>query len=405
MLKSKASSNATDQRNITRLRVLEKIRARGAISRIDIASALETSPATITSATADLLSAGLIEEIESETPSKSARRGRPRVQLKLNGASHLIAGVKVARQQVSVILVDFEGTEITSYTHPLDQARMAPDAFAAKIRAVLDQACASANRSLADLSGVCIGIAGLIDANQNFVHWSSSLTERNVDLSPLLSKVLPCPAFIENDANLVAKAEQLFGLGKGLKNFLVVTIEHGIGLGIVLDGKLYRGERGCGAEFGHLKVQLDGALCQCGQRGCLEAYVGEYALIREATIASEATDPRTLVDILAAAKAGDARSISVLARAGQMFGMGVSNLINLFDPECIILSGARGRFDYLHSDEVMARVQNGVVSVDAPLPEIKVNHWGDSMWAKGAAAYGIEQVSILKVRELAAHAN
>ena len=95
---------------------------------------------------------------------------------------------------------------------------------------------------------------------RNFVHWSSSITERNIDFSHLLSNELPCPAFVDNDANLVAKAEQLFGLGKGLKNFLVVTIEHGVGLGIVLDGKLYRGERGCGAEFGHTKVQLDGAL-------------------------------------------------------------------------------------------------------------------------------------------------
>lgn len=405
MLKSKVSSNATDQRNITRLRVLEQIRSTGAISRIDIASALETSPATVTAATSDLLSAGLIQEIESETPSKSARRGRPRVLLKLHGGCHLIAGVKVARHQISVILVDFEGTEIISYTHPLEEARMAPEAFAKKICAALEQACASASRSLTEVSGVCIGIAGLVDAERNFVHWSSSLTERNVDLSPLLSQALPCPAFIENDANLVAKAEQLFGLGKGLKNFLVVTIEHGIGLGIVLDGKLYRGERGCGAEFGHVKVQLDGALCQCGQRGCLEAYVGEYALIREATIASQATDPHTLADIHAAAQSGDARSISVLSRAGQMFGMGLSNLINLFDPECIILSGTRGSFEYLHSEAVMTRIKNGVVSVDAPLPEINVNHWGDSMWAKGAAAYGIEQVSILKVRELAENAS
>ena len=404
MLKSKASSNATDQRNITRLRVLEKIRARGAISRIDIASALETSPATITSATADLLSAGLIEEIESETPSKSARRGRPRVQLKLNGASHLIAGVKVARQQVSVILVDFEGTAITSYTHPLDQARMAPDAFAAKIRAVLDQACASANRSLADLSGVCIGIAGLIDANQNFVHWSSSLTERNVDLSPLLSKVLPCPAFIENDANLVAKAEQLFGLGKGLKNFLVVTIEHGIGLGIVLDGKLYRGERGCGAEFGHTKVQLDGALCRCGQRGCLEAHVGDYALLREANIRGSAQPEDDLSVLYARAKAGDAMARSIFDRAGRMFAMGLANVINIFDPSLVILSGEQMSFDFLYSSDVLNTVKSSVVQVDAPLPEIRVHKWGDLMWAKGAAACAMEGVSELTIRNLGADA-
>ena len=105
------------------------------------------------------------------------------------------------------------------------------------------------------------------------------------------------------------------------------------------------------------------------------------------------------------ASSGDERAASVLARAGQMFGLGVSNLINLYDPECIIVSGTQMSFEHLCSDQVMNRIRNGVVSVDAPLPELKVHDWGDLMWAKGAAAYGIEQISILKVQELTAHAS
>ena len=404
MLNNRASHTVLDQRNVTRLRVLEHIRTTGSISRIDIAADLETSPATVTAATADLLSAGMIKEIEGEPSSKSARRGRPRVLLQLDGGSNLVAGLKVARHVMSVILVDFEGVEVASHKYTLDNARMTPDEFAQTVLSALEETCALIDRRASDLSGASIGIAGLVNAEENFVHWSSSLTERNVDLGPLLSRVLDCPAFVENDANLVAKAEHLFGFGKGLQNFLVITLEHGVGLGIVLDGKLYRGERGCGGEFGHIKVQLDGALCQCGQRGCLEAYVGAYALMRETSVPGQVNDVSDVSDIHRSAKAGDSRSISVLARAGQMFGLGVSNLINLFDPECIILSGAQGNFEHLHSDLVIERIRNGVVNVDAPLPEIKVHQWGDSMWAKGAAAYGIEQVSILKVKELAAHA-
>ncbi len=405
MLKSKVSPSSVDQRNATRLRVLEHIRTRGSVSRIDIASALQTSPATVTAATADLISAGLIKEIESAPPSKSAKRGRPRVLLQLDGGSYLVAGLKVARQFISVILVDFEGNEVASHKYALDNARMSPGDFVQEVCRALEETCAGIDGAIQNLSGVSIGIAGLVDAERNFVHWSSSITDRNVDFNRRLADALHCPAFIENDANLVAKAEQLFGLGKGLKNFLVVTTEHGVGLGIVLGGKLYRGERGCGAEFGHVKVQLDGALCQCGQRGCLEAYVGDYALIREMTVAGHDRQMNTISDIHDLANAGNERASSVLARAGQMFGLGVSNLINLFDPECIIVSGPHTSFGHLCSEDVMARIQSGVVKVDAPLPEIKVHHWGDLMWAKGAAAYGIEQVSILKVKELAAHAS
>ncbi|WP_170365096.1 ROK family transcriptional regulator [Ruegeria arenilitoris] len=405
MLKSKASQNSLDQRNATRLRVLEHIRTKGSISRIDIASALQTSPATVTAATADLISAGLVRETEGEAHSKSAKRGRPPVLLQLDGPSYLVAGLKVARQVISVILVDFEGNEVTSHMYALQDARMSPRDFVRTVRLALEETCAKIDRTIDGLSGVSIGIAGLVDAERNFVHWSSSITERNVNFAAFLDEGLPCPAFIENDANLVAKAEQLFGLGKGLSNFLVVTIEHGVGLGIVLDGKLFRGNHGCGAEFGHAKVQLDGALCQCGQRGCLEAYVGDYALIREMTVAGQSSALETVSDIHDRAHAGDQRAISVLARAGQMFGLGLSNLINLFAPDCIILSGAQVSFEHLCSDDVMARIRNGVVNVDTALPEIKVHHWGDLMWAKGAAAYGIEQVSILKVQEIAAHAS
>lgn len=324
--------------------------------------------------------------------------------LQLDGRSHVVAGLKVARQVISVILVDFEGTEITSHMYPLKSARMTPSDFVGAIHCALEEACAKIGQTIQVLSGVSIGIAGLVDAENNFVHWSSSITERNVDFGGLLEKKLPCPAFIENDANLMAKAEQLFGYGKGLRNFLVVTIEHGVGLGIVLDGKLFRGKRGCGAEFGHAKVQLDGALCQCGQRGCLEAYVGDYALIREMTVAGQNKSLDSVIDIHERANSGDHRAISVLERAGQMFGLGISNLINLFDPDCIILSGAQASFDHLCSDDVMTRIRHGVVNVDAPLPDIKIHHWGDLMWAKGAAAYGIEQVSILKVQEIATNA-
>ncbi len=404
MLKSKASPVSLEQRNTTRLRVLEHIRAKGSVSRIDIASALQTSPATVTAATADLISAGLVKETESQAQSMSGKRGRPRVLLQLDSQMYLVAGLKVARQVISVILVDFEGNEVASHKYALDHARMSPQEFVSAIREALEETCSQIDRSVAHLAGVSIGVAGLVDANRNFVHWSSSITERNIDFSHLLSNKLPCPAFVDNDANLVAKAEQLFGLGKGLENFLVVTIEHGVGLGIVVDGKLYRGERGCGAEFGHTKVQLDGALCQCGQRGCLEAYVGDYALLREMTVTGHTNDMDSVSEIHDRANSGDDRASSVLARAGQMFGLGISNLINLFDPECIIVSGAQMSFEHLCSSEVMTRIRNGVVNVDAPLPQIKVHHWGDMMWAKGAAAYGIEQVSILKVKELTSNA-
>ncbi|MDP5217707.1 ROK family transcriptional regulator [Ruegeria sp. 2205SS24-7] len=393
---------AADQREVSRLRILEEIRAADRIARIDIASATGLSPATVTAITADMLEEGLIEEISQEagTGGAKAKRGRPRVLLKLRGEAHRIAGLKVSQKSIAVLLVDFSGTEIALHEHDLRNARMSGEELADEIKTAVAATCAKAGIEMRTLSGIAIGLPGQIDAAKGFVHWSSSLTERNVQFGDILARKLSSPVFIDNDANLVAIAEQLFGDGQGYRNFLVVTIEHGVGMGIVLDGKLYRGARGCGAEFGHTKVQNGGALCQCGQRGCLEAYVGDYALLREANIQTMGERPNNVGDVLAAAREGDRLAQSVLDRAGQMFAMGLSNLINIFDPQLIVLSGAQIAFDHLYEERVLDSVKRSVVEIDAPLPEIKVHHWGDLMWAKGAAAYGIEQVSARAAREV-----
>ena len=391
---------ALDARAVTRLRVLNCIRASENASRTDIAAALRLSPATVTFVTSGLMAGGLIEEVTATDTPDAARRGRPRVALRLKRGDFHVAGIKVARTSMSILVLDFDGQEFARLEVPLSQPQMDPEALVLAIRDALTAAYLRIDCDIEKLSGISIGLAGQIDAEARFVHWSSSLTRRNVDFGELLNKHLPCAAFLDNDANLVAKAEQLFGEARGLKNFLVVTVEHGVGLGIVLGGRLYRGERGCGAEFGHTKVALNGATCQCGQNGCLEAYVGSSGLLRRA---AEVTSPGafpTVRALVQGAADGHATAAKILEQAGQMFGLGLSNLINLFDPEQIIIAGAEHRIAHLHTETVLKGVLNNVVKVDAPLPDIRINHWDDLMWARGAAAMGVEHVSALKVKEL-----
>ncbi|TBX28639.1 ROK family transcriptional regulator [Nioella sediminis] len=397
-------STANDQRENGRQQVFEAIRQAGRIARIDIARETQVSPATVTAITSELLSAGLIEEITPEGDRTGAKRGRPRVALKVRGAAHLIAGIKISDRSATVILVDFEGQTVGEYDHELPGPVMSPEEMVSLVMRALGGACNAAGRDISEVSGVGLGIAGLIDATRNFVHWSPSLDQRNVELGRMLSDAMPVPFYMDNDANLVAKAEQLFGEARNVSDFIVITIEQGVGMGIVIDGRIYRGERGCGAEFGHTKVQLDGALCRCGQRGCLEAYVGDYALLREANIRGSAQPEDDLSALYARAKAGDAMARSIFDRAGRMFAMGLANVINIFDPSLVILSGEQMTFDFLYGSDVLERVKSSVVQVDAPLPEIRVHKWGDLMWAKGAAACAMEGVSELTIRNLGADA-
>ncbi|PUB14896.1 ROK family transcriptional regulator [Yoonia sediminilitoris] len=398
MLMDLAALSGLDARDATRLRVLQCIRSQEEISRTDIAQALDSSPATVTSACGALLEAGLIREVE-RAPSGAVQRGRPRVMLQINGAAFLLAGIKIARHAFLVVIVDFKGDEIGTYALPLAESRMQADALVRRVRTALDAACDHLGVDVAQIAGIALGMPGFINGQTGFMHWSSSVIERNVDFVPLFQVHLPCPTFLDNDANLVAKAEHLFGAGRGLRNFLVVTVEHGVGMGIVLDGKLYRGERGCGAELGHSKVHIDGAVCQCGQRGCLEAYVGDYAMVRDASTGRQTDAPTSIAEILAMARAGDALAHQVLERASEILGVALANLVNLFDPEHIVLARSRPELDPPYPDIMLDALRRNTVQVDAPLPGLTVRNLDKSMWAKGAAAHGIEMLSILKVRE------
>ena len=251
-----------DQREAGRQQVFDAIRSASQIARIDIARATSMSPATVTAITSELLSAGLITELDPDPLPGTSKRGRPRVALAVRGNAFLIAGMKIADRQISVVLVDFVGETIGSYSQPAPEGRMAPDALAELVRTALAAACRVNGNDISDLAGLGLGMAGQIDATRNHVYWSPSLNVRNVALGDILARTLPMPVFLDNDANLVAKAEQHFGEGQGETDFIVITIEQGVGMGIVIDNQIYRGARGCGAELAHTKVQLEGALCR-----------------------------------------------------------------------------------------------------------------------------------------------
>ena len=279
-----------------------------------------------------------------------------------------------------------------------------PDALATEIAIGLKALASNLGRKLGDISGVGVGISGVVDANDSLVYWSPSLNQRNVPFGEILSTCLGTPTYVDNDANLVAMAELVFGIGKDYSDFIVITIESGVGMGIVLDGQIYRGTRGCGAEFGHIKVQLEGALCRCGQRGCLEAYVADYALVREANSINDlklySSTSQSVTAILEAARAGNTTANSVIERAGRVFAMGLANLVNIFDPELIILAGEQIQFDHLYADAVIDEMQKSIVKVDKPAPDVVVHKWDNLMWARGAAAYALNFVQDTAVEAL-----
>lgn len=388
----------TESQRPLRQQVFELVRAAGLIPRVQLAKDLGVSPASVTTISSELIETGLIEEV-SVPRDGEAGRGRPAVSLGVRAGAHVVAGMKLSDREHTAVVVDFAGKLIADESIPRRPGPMQLDEILDAIQTLLDRVCAKAKVDRAQLSGVGIGLPGFVDCAEGMALWSSILAERSVPIAALATARLGIPVFVDNDANLVALAELWFGAGRSLSDFAVVTIEHGVGMGFVMNHRIYRGAQRLGMELGHTKVQLDGALCRCGQRGCLEAYVADYALAREATTAlnwghKESQPINVLLESLYDhAKAGNATAKSIFRRAGRYLAVGLSNVVNLFDPALIILSGERMRYDYLYAAETLSEMDNLSIQTGRPRPPIEIHAWGDLLWAHGAAALALSAVT------------
>ena len=250
-----------------RQQVFELVRAAGQIPRVQLAKDLGVSPASVTTLAAELIEAGLIEEV-SAARDEDAGRGRPAVALGVRAGAHRVAGMKLSDREHTAVIVDFAGRLIADDVIPRIPGPMTVAEILDAVETLLDRVCVKAGVRREELSAIGLGVPGFVDCLEGQVLWSSVLSDRNVPLAALAQTRLGLPVTIDNDANLVALAELWFGAGRELSDFAVLTIEHGVGMGFVMNHRLYRGSQRVGMELGHIKVQLDGALCRCGQRGC-----------------------------------------------------------------------------------------------------------------------------------------
>jgi len=389
-----------------RQQIFELIRAAGTMPRVQVAKDLGISPASVTTLTSELIEIGLLEEVALPRDAAEAARGRPPVALGVRAGADFTAGIKLSDRAHTAVLLDFAGNQMAEDVLEIGCGDGCLEDMLATADRLLANLARKAGLARSDISALGLGVPGFVDHASGRVFWSPVMEAGGIDVARAASDRLGLPVTIDNDANLVALAELWFGIGRRESDFAVVTIEHGVGMGLVLNNRLYRGARGVGVELGHMKVQLDGALCRCGQRGCLEAYVADYALAREANTALNwhGKDGRPmkvqLESLYDHAKAGNLAARSIFRRAGRYLALGLANVVNLFDPALIILSGERMRYDYLYASDTLAELDSLVLKSGRTLPEIKVHAWGDLLWAYGAAALALSSVTERRMGQL-----
>ncbi|PRX96798.1 ROK family transcriptional regulator [Allonocardiopsis opalescens] len=329
-----------DLRRGNRSVLLWQLYLRGTLTRNDLARATGLSAATVSNVVSQLIRDGVVVEdgsVESDG-------GRPHVLLRVNAGHGHLVGVDVGETRVRVELFDLSMATKAKADYGLDSGGRDVEALVglihAGLRAVLDNSGVPAERVL----GVGVGVPGVVEHTPEAVVHGQTVGWDAVPLERLLREDTTLPLFIENGAKSMGQAEMWFGAGRGASSAVIALIGSGVGASVVANGATYRGASSSAGEWGHTTIQIDGRACRCGARGCLEAYVGAEAVLdryREHTgtapTAADGGEEAAVAALLDTADAGP-----VLDRTAVYLGAGIADLINLFNPQRIILGGWAG---------------------------------------------------------------
>jgi len=253
---------------------------------------------------------------------------------------------------MSTIGIDIGGSKALAVR--LDDGAIVDEYYTNTRRGPLFDTTAAAVRSVwsEDVEAIGVGVAGLVRWPEGVFAWGPHVEGTNVHLKDLLEEEFDLPVVVDNDANTAAFGERAAGVARGIDQFLLITLGTGIGGAIVIDGSIYRGESFAG-EWGHIRHDPGGLLCDCGKRGCWETVASGPALVRLAREVISLNPGGSLStrlgsgtitgeDVTAAADAGDEVARGIVAEVGAEFGRGISNLIAIFDPELVVVGGGLG---------------------------------------------------------------
>lgn len=330
-------------RGVNRFEVLHHVYTAGSATRQEIAADAGLSFATVASVVSELLEWGVLYESALE----DSNGGRPRARLAIDPRAGALIGVDVAEIYVHVGLFDLALSERAEHTELLHPDENRPEDVVEHIAAGIAKVLAAGDTARSDVLGVGVSLPGQVDRAGGASVFAPNFSWRDVSIADPLGTRISLPIHVDNPLKASATAELWFGAGREARDIVVATIGTGVGAGFTIDGSLVRGRSNLAGEWGHSTVVVDGRRCRCGNRGCLEAYVGATGIIQQlreldpasGLVETPEDQEATLLRLRQALEADDPTAHRVLGAVTRYLGIGIANLLDILDPEVVVLSG------------------------------------------------------------------
>lgn len=383
-------------KSTNKLLTLNKIRADEPTSRAQIAKETRLTPPTIGHIVKELIDEGIVRESDQAT----SHRGRKPTMLMINKEAFFIIGVDAGPKTINCILTDLSGKVIERSTFAM-QRSVSNESFMATmkkgIQAVIENTSVSSN-----IAGIGIAMHGVVDVDAGISVIAPNLNLKNVPLKAELEKAFGLTVKVENDARAMALGESWFGKHGNLNNMLAINIGHGVGAGIILNGKLYHGAMDIAGEIGHMMIDPNGDICECGNRGCLQTLITGNAIGRRASKEVKPIPAQLKKEtkysteglknelsgeeVYRLAVSGDKHYKAVLEETGKMIGMGLTNLIHVINPELIVLGGGVTKSKEFLFPQVQQSIEKHSLTSEAKQTKVVISDFGDDATLLGAVS-------------------
>lgn len=384
-----------DLRRHNRALVLELIRTRGPVSRAELARAGRLGMPAIVSIVDKLMEEGLVKEV-GPGPSTGGRRP---ILLELVPEAHCAVGLGVGTRTLTAVATDLNAT-VKKHLRVSSEMARGPEALMERVRETLREVLRGCPSELGEVLGIGMALPAPVleaEVSAEIVFSPPSYPEwGELRIGDMVEEEFGLPVLLDNDANAAALGEHLYGAGRRVRDMFYLIAHRGVGGAAIVDGRLYRGSRGGAGEIGHTLIDLQGPQCGCGKHGCLEAFAGRAAIARRTSralnlagggdMAGREPDQITAEDVIEAGLAGDELARRILKETGQYLGVGISNAVNLFDPEVVVVGGSTMKAGRLILDPTTEVVRRRALPGMAERVRVVAGKLGEDAGAVGAAA-------------------
>ena len=392
---SNVRATVGDLRRVNRTAVLRPLFFEGPQNRVGLARRTGLSSASVTNVVGALVAEGLVVEAGTE----ESDGGRPRILLRVNPDFGAVIGVDIGETGLRVEAFDLAMTELAGAHVGVVPAGYDPGEIVESAAAAVNRLHTELERDGRRILGVGVAVPGAVEHDEDVHVHAPSVGWKAVPLGALFRDRIDLPLYIENGAKTLARGEMWLGAGRGHRHAVVTLWATGVGAAIFTDGSLYHGAASSAGEWGHTNVVVGGSACRCGASGCLEAYVGATALLREwergdASVSLPAElDQEEWIDRLLAAASSSRAAAEVLDRAATYFGTAAANLVNLFNPELIVVGGWVGRkLGPRLLPQIRAVIAAQALDYSATRVSVELGRLGNDAVALGASTLVIEEL-------------